>query len=78
MTSTDRTKRPDRDLGEMLLREVDGWTYHVASLDSKDTEVRTVELDRPVGLARRLAAGDRGHRRRGPAHRGPYYLGDVM
>lgn len=56
MTETDGNERHDRDPRGTLLREVAGWTHHVANLDRENAEVRTVELDRPVSIAQRRAA----------------------
>jgi hypothetical protein len=50
VTLLDQTDRPN----EYILREVDGWAYHATVLGEESGEVRTLNLDRPVALEKRI------------------------
>jgi hypothetical protein len=52
MTSMDEPHRHIRD--KFALREVDGWNYHATNLSENADKVYTLNLDRPVGLKKRL------------------------
>jgi hypothetical protein len=54
MASSVKSQLDTSKRNKFALREVDGWSYHAANLSKNSKSVRPLNLDRPIGLAKRL------------------------